>query len=173
MARKLTPQRENFARHIVKGYDGAAAYRIAFVVGPKTKPQTTWNDAYKLMKIPEVRARIDELNAEAAKIAVIDRASMLSEMGTNRTVALGMGKVSVAESASFHRARVAGLLDREAPAPVLPGGEAAGAVATLTIEERSIFELGRRVAFTLELGRRRVVQIPAPVDKNTVDKNSA
>lgn len=92
------------------GYDGAAAYRIAYTVGPNTKPQTVWNNAYMLMKKSDVRARIDELKAEAAALAVVDRAQMLAEMGHNRTVALGLGAVSVAETASYHRARVAGLL---------------------------------------------------------------
>lgn len=159
--RFVTPQRENFARHVVMGYDGASAYRIAYQVKPETKPQTIWAEAYRLMKDPLVAARIAELKAEAAQLAVIDRASMLTEMAVNRTVALGIGKVSVAETASFHRARVAGLLQHERPSTNVIVDASTQVKNELSVEQRSLNDLARKIAFALAKGKRESTKLIA------------
>lgn len=110
MARKLTPQREAFARAIVRGYNPTEAYRRCFQVRPGTNPATTWNDAYKLARNPDVAARIAVLMAQAAAEAGVTRESMLHEMSQNRALALDAGELGVAATSSRDRARVAGLM---------------------------------------------------------------
>lgn len=166
--RKLTPQRENFARHVVMGYTAAGAYRRAFVVDDDTKPSTVWNNAYMLMANKEVKARIAELTAQANEKAMISRNSMLEEMGFNRSISLDHGKFSVAASSSLARARVARLLEKEPAAPPPAPESAAGIVnAELSQEERTLNEIGRRVYFTLELGKRRgKTKVKVAVEEN-------
>lgn len=154
--RKLTPQRENFARLLITGYSATEAYRRSFVVHPDTKAATTWNDAYKLQRNPDVLARIEELGAQAASRAVISRESMLVEMGENRTLAVEAGKVSAAVASSRDRAKVLGL---HAIGPGGRGDEAARAGQEVSIEARSANDLARKIAFALAKGQREAKRV--------------
>lgn len=157
--RKLTPQRENFARLVVTGYSQTEAYRRSFTIKPSTKPATTWNDAYKLSENPDVAARIDVLTAQAAARAGVTKQSMLAEMGFNRAVALDHGDHSVAATSSRDRAKVAGLLTEKFEHTGKDG--AAIAVATeLDASERSVNDIARRIAFALAEGKRRAKLAP-------------
>lgn len=163
--RPLTPQRDNFARHIVMGYSAAESYRRCYNVKPETRAAVIHTEAWKLLENPDVAQRVATLRERANAAAVVTRDGMLAEMQVNRSIALDMGKVSVAESASFHRARVAGLLDRDRPGDT-PHDAAAKAVEEQVAEEvRTMFEIGRRVYFTLELGKRRAQGLLPPANK--------
>lgn len=156
---KLTPQRENFARHVVMGFSQAEAYRRSYVVDPETKQSTIWEAASRLANDSKVAARIAELKAEAAERAVVTRESMLAEMEVNRTLALDAGKLSVAQAASRDRAKVAELVGPRPPAPPPAPGDAAGMVeGELTEEARSLNEIARRIAFALALGKRKTIE---------------
>lgn len=168
--RKLTPQREYFCSLVVTGYSAAAAYRMAYVVADDTKPATVWNNAYMLQRVPEVAARIAQLRDEANRRAVVSREGMLVELEENRTIALEQGRISAANSASIGRARVAGYMRPPAPPPPQHNDDAMHQVADAAMDsavERSLFDIGRKVLFTLELGRRKareakkVEQLPA------------
>lgn len=63
---ELTPKQEHFAQCIAQGMSQSDAYRTACDVRPKTKPETIWNRASKLMAEAKVSARVEELR-EAAK----------------------------------------------------------------------------------------------------------
>lgn len=155
--RKLTPQRENFARHLVIGYSAVEAYRRSFAVNPDTKQATVSNNAYVLQRNTDVAARVAELSAAAASRAVISRESMLVEMDQNRTLAVDAGKLSVAQSASRDRAKVLGL---HAIGPGGKAGEAAAAVATeVSLEARSANDLARKIAFALAKGQREAKRV--------------
>lgn len=60
----LTPKKEHFAQCVANGMTQADGYRTAFDVGENTKPETIWNEASKLMAIPEVAARVAELREQ-------------------------------------------------------------------------------------------------------------
>lgn len=109
-AKKLTPQQENFARHVVRGYSQAESYRRSYKVHPNTLNATTWNDAYKLAQSPDVSARILALKAEAAARAGVTVESMLTEMHFNHERSVDAGDNGAANTASRDRARLAGLL---------------------------------------------------------------
>lgn len=113
--RKITPQREAFARLVVRGYSQAEAYRRTFAVSQKTKPATIWNEASKLVADPLVAARIEVLKADAAARAGVTLETMLSEMEFNHERAVDAGDNGAANTASRDRARLAGLL-KEDPA---------------------------------------------------------
>lgn len=151
--RKLTPQQENFARHIVRGYSQAEAYRRSYSVGPRTKPTTVWVESCKLAADPKVSQRITELTAQAAARAGVTRETMLAEMGFNRERAVDAGDNAAANTASRDRARVAGLLSDKLE---LTGkdGAAIAVKEEVSLEDRSINEIARRIAFTLQKGRR-------------------
>jgi hypothetical protein len=161
--RKLTPQRRNFARHVAMGYSPTRAYRLCYQVSDDTKPSTVTANAYNLMQITEVKQMVAALQQEASAAAVVTTTSMLNEMGVNRMIALDEGKLSVAATSSRDRAKVAGLLTPKPQVPEHRPDEAAQHVQDgTTAEERSLFEIARRVFFTLELGKRRAKELPAP-----------
>lgn len=154
---KLTPQQENFARHVVRGHSQAEAYRRSYVIQPDTLDTSIHVNACKLAAKPNVAQRIDELRAKAAERAMVTRENMLVEMGFNHERAVDKGAVSAANTASRDRARLAGHLQpvRDPPKPPGAAGEAADHVdAELTIEDRSLNEIARRIAFTLTIARR-------------------
>ncbi len=156
---KLTPQQENFARHVVMGYSQSEAYRRAFDCSTLTQPSSIWAAASTLAALAKVAKRINELRTLAAEAAAIDNAAMLTEMGFNRTIALDTGKVSAAVASSRDRARVAGLLV-VAKKPFhldKPDNqdEAAGLVEAVTVAEaRPLNDIARRIAFSLAKGKR-------------------
>ena len=166
--RKLTPQREAFCRHIVRGYSAAEAYRRSYTIGDNTKPHTIHTEAYKLRENPDVAHRIAELTAQAAARAVVSRETMLAEMAINRSHAIDHGNISAANTASRDRARVAGLLSAETD-PGSAADEAAEAVAGAISEvAATYFDLGRRVYFAMELGKRRA-NAPLPLPEPPAD----
>lgn len=69
----LTTKQENFAQAIADGMTQADAYRSAFNVGPKTKPESVWSKASVLMADVKVRARVDQLKAQLATKALWTR----------------------------------------------------------------------------------------------------
>ena len=62
----LTARREAFARHIADGKSQADAYRAVYSTKNCTLA-TIHNEASKLMRIPEVSARVDALKQAAAE----------------------------------------------------------------------------------------------------------
>lgn len=147
----LSPAREHFAREVVRIGSQARAYRLAYKVRPDTKPETVWQAASRLAADAKVSARISALKAEAAEKAVISRASMLEEMDVNRRLALELDMPQAAASASRDRAKVAGLMVDKLE-HTGKDGAALLVETTTTIEERSMNDLARRIAFALAEG---------------------
>jgi len=65
--KKLTPQQEHFCQLVASGKTQADAYRGAYKVNPKTKPETTQANASRLMANSKVVARVAELRKELAE----------------------------------------------------------------------------------------------------------
>lgn len=77
----LTPQQEKFAQGCVALVNQSAAYRQAYNVGPDTKWTTVSSDASKLAALPEVAARIRELqDLAAAQSAIPSLATRIQEL---------------------------------------------------------------------------------------------
>lgn len=76
----LTQKQERFCIEYLATANSREAYRRAYDVAPDTLPSTLSKSAHELMQMPEVKARIAELRAEAAEAAVIDQAQALVEL---------------------------------------------------------------------------------------------
>jgi len=76
----LTQKQERFCIEYLATGNSREAYRRAYDVAPDTLPSTLSKSAHELMQMPEVKARIVELRAEAAEQAVIDQAQVLVEL---------------------------------------------------------------------------------------------
>lgn len=63
----MTPQREVFATRLAAGDTQAAAYRVAFPRAGNWRDATVWRKASLLAGNGDVRARVAELQAKAAK----------------------------------------------------------------------------------------------------------
>jgi len=72
MRDRLTPKQEKFVNALVSGMSQREAYMSAYVCS-RWKPETVDSQASRTMANPKIRARYDELVAEAAKKAVFDR----------------------------------------------------------------------------------------------------
>lgn len=151
--KKCTPQQENFARWVVRGYSYAAAFRRSYAVGEKTLDSTVWDMASKTARNPVVAHRIEELTVQAAKRAGVTKESMLAEMAFNREIALDAGNINAAISSSRDRARV-GLLITDKLELTGKDGAAIQVESELSLEDRSANEIARRIAFALQKGRR-------------------
>jgi phage terminase small subunit len=157
---QLTGQQEIFAREYVRCGVAARAYRRAYNVGATTKPETVWRKAVEVMANGKVTARIEELTKAAAARAGVTKESMLIEMAQNREMAIDAEQLSVAQSASRDRAKVAGILvDRSEVTG--KDGSALLVEETVTLEDKSANDLARRVAFLLAKGARKAKAVSA------------
>jgi phage terminase small subunit len=78
----LTAKQENFCQEYMKTGNKSEAYRLAYNA-EKMKPETINNKAYELYANGEIRARVSELQKEAAernKITVDECVSLLASM---------------------------------------------------------------------------------------------
>jgi len=69
----LTPKQEKFAQCVADGMTQADAYRIAFDVKAKTKPETTQANASRLMANGMISARVAELREKLTEKALWTR----------------------------------------------------------------------------------------------------
>ena len=67
----LTPKQEAFAQAIVTGVNQSDAYRAAYKVRPKTKPESVNQNASRIMANVNVMSRVAELRLPVAKKAQI------------------------------------------------------------------------------------------------------
>jgi phage terminase small subunit len=92
---KLTPKQEAFALAYLETGSAAEAYRRAYNAAGSTA-RTVEKRAAELMKHGGVTGRIAELQAKAAKAAIIDRAWVLKRLMLNAQIA--MGEIQVKQS---------------------------------------------------------------------------
>jgi phage terminase small subunit len=69
----LTPKQEQFAQLVASGKSQTDAYRGAYNVSDKTKPESIMQEASKLMTNPKVATRVKELKGELANKALWTR----------------------------------------------------------------------------------------------------
>lgn len=73
-------QYERYAQEIARGMSQADAYRAAYPRAKTYKTNTVYRKSCDMRKIPEVAARIQELQEEAAAAAVMDRQERLETL---------------------------------------------------------------------------------------------
>ena len=88
----LTAKREAFAVAVVRLGEAVAAYKASHAAG-NMATATIRKRASELRKRPDVAARIDELQAAAAKEAGLDRALVLREL--HRLAKMAMGDIPI------------------------------------------------------------------------------
>lgn len=106
----LTPKQEAFANAIVTGVSQSDAYREAFNVGPKTKPETVNQAASRLMADSNIAARVAELREPIAKKAQITLESHLDDLLRLRNMATKAMQYSAAITAEVARGKAAGVV---------------------------------------------------------------
>lgn len=106
----MTPKQEAFARAYVETGNASEAYRRAYDVGEDTEPQTVWNEAYKLLKNPDVSLRVVELQEEARERCIVTVESLTKELDQDRQLARKEAMPSAAISAVLGKAKLHGLL---------------------------------------------------------------
>lgn len=158
---KLTPQQELFARTVARGHSYAFAYRAAYRVGNATLAATVNSEASRTIALPHVSARVAEIQADAARRAGVTRESMLAEMAENRAMAMDSGEISVAQTASRDRARVAGILGPDKLELTGKDGAAIAVETDVTADAKGMNDLARRIAFAMAKGRRALKAKPA------------
>ena len=109
--RGLTAKQEAFALAYVETGNASEAYRIAYDVGEKTKPETIWKRSCELMADRKVSGRVYELQQVAAERSMVTVESITKELDEARDHALLDPKgASAAVSAVMGKAKVHGLL---------------------------------------------------------------
>lgn len=151
---RLTAQQEDFAQLVDRLGNASRAYRAAYHVGPKTKPETVWNEASKLMRHPLVAARIKELRAQAAEKAAKTMADIVGDLDQSRALAMELEKPSAAVSASAQQARILGYSGGKRPVSGDKTDAKTAVDEQVAPEERSRFDFARRVALMLAKGKR-------------------
>ena len=106
----LTPKQEAFAQAIVTGVNQSDAYRAAFSVGAKTKPETVNQAASRLMADSNVAARVEELRAPVAKKAQITLESHLDDLLRLRNMEAKEKQYSAAITAEVARGKASGVV---------------------------------------------------------------
>lgn len=105
----LTPKQEAFARAYVETGNASEAYRRAYNVGEKTKPETVWRKASEVLADGKVTARVRELQGKAAQKVSITVESLATELEEARQIAIKEKQSSAAVSATMGKAKLFGL----------------------------------------------------------------
>ena len=106
----LTPKQEAFAQALVTGMSQSDAYRAAFTVGAKTKPETVNQAASRLMADSNVSARVAELREPIAKKAQITLESHLDDLLRLRNMAAKERQYGAAITAEVARGKASGVV---------------------------------------------------------------
>ena len=88
MSDRLTPKQEKFVNALVSGMSQREAYLSAYNV-QRMKPESIDVAACRVLKVPKVSLRHDELMAEAAKAACWTRERAIRDLLEVRDIALG------------------------------------------------------------------------------------
>ena len=105
----LTSKQEAFAQAIVTGVNQSDAYRSAFNVGKKTKPETVNQAACRLMAKSNIAARVVELRESVAKKAQITLEGHLEDLMMLRNMAAKEKQYSAAIAAEVARGKASGV----------------------------------------------------------------
>ncbi|MGX5708254.1 terminase small subunit [Brucella lupini] len=105
----LTPKQEAFARAYVETGNASEAYRRAYNVGEKTKPESVWQKASAILAEVKVQSRVQELQGKAAQKVSVTVESLATELEEARQIAIEEKQSSAAVSATMGKAKLFGL----------------------------------------------------------------
>lgn len=105
---KLTSKQENFCLAYVESGSAPDAYRTAYNAEKMTQAAIK-ADAYKMLTMPKIKARIAELRAPAAKAATLTLVSHLRDLEKLRDKADTANDYGAAIRAEVARGKAAGL----------------------------------------------------------------
>lgn len=110
----LTGKQEAFAIAYVETGNATEAYRRAYTVSEKTKPESVWSNASRLMADVKVSARIADLQKAAQERLMVTVESITGELEAARLLAEMEKQPSAMTAASMGKAKLHGLLvDRQ------------------------------------------------------------
>jgi len=132
MANALTPKQEKFCQVYIETSNASEAYRQSYNT-INAKPETIWNEAYKLMESPDVAARIEELKQMHLQRHIVTVDSITAELEEARQLAISIEAPAPAVSASMGKAKLHGLITEKSELTGANGGaiEILDAKATL------------------------------------------
>ena len=105
----LTPKQEAFAQAVASGMSQSDAYRTAYKVRERTKPETVNQQASRIMADRKVAARVDDLRKPVVEAAQITLASHLARLRALSEAAEGSAQYSAAITAEIARGKASGL----------------------------------------------------------------
>ena len=106
---KLTPKQEAFAQAIVTGINQSDAYRAAYKVRPRTKPESVNQNASRIMADINVASRVAELREPVVKKAQMTLETHLSDLLSLRDMAADGKQYSAAIAAEVARGKASGI----------------------------------------------------------------
>lgn len=127
----LTPKQELFAQAVASGASQSDAYRTAYTVSDKTKPESVNQNASRLMANINIASRVAELRKPIAEAAQITLASHLERLQALSEAAEQGNQYSAAISAEVARGKAAGLYVEKSE---ISGANGGPVEAKLTIE---------------------------------------
>jgi len=110
LAPKLDPVRERFVQEYHATGNASEAYRRAKPHAAKWKDETLHPKACRMLKEGKVQARLEQLQAEAAKRHGTTIDSLTTELEAARETAMNTGQISAAISAIGLKAKLHGLV---------------------------------------------------------------
>lgn len=105
----ITPKQEAFAQAVASGKSQSDAYRAAYKVGAKTKPETVNQAASRIMADSNVAARVAELRKPIAEKAQMTLESHLRDLMMLRNMAVKEKQIGAAITAEIARGKAAGV----------------------------------------------------------------
>lgn len=145
-ASDLTPKQEAFALAYFETRNGGEAYRRAYDVAENARTDNwVYVEAWQLLQNPKVSRRIEELEAEAEKLAIYTRQSAMEELEAARALAMSEAQAAAAVSAINSKIKLFGM-DR--PKRLEVGGPGGGPIQTeeVTARDRIASRLARLAA---------------------------
>jgi len=109
MAKALTQKQENFCRLFVELGNQSEAYRQSY--NSNAKHESVNQEASRMMALPHIASRVEELRRDIAMAHNITVESLLSELEEARTIALTCEtpQSSAAVTATMGKAKLCGL----------------------------------------------------------------
>lgn len=115
MPEKLTQRREKYIRELIKGKSQREAYKAAFLCG-KQSDKTIDEKACRLLKIPAVRARYDELRGKVERKA--EEQAVMSAVEVLREIE-SIAKGDISDYLSFRTEKTVVTYDKETGEPII------------------------------------------------------
>lgn len=109
MAEALTPKQAAFAAAFFECGNAAEAYRRAYDVAPDAKDGWLYVEACQLLDNPKVALRLQELRAQADRLAIFNLAKAMDEYEEARQLALIKDMPAAAVSATAGKVKLLGL----------------------------------------------------------------